>query len=112
MRTPSGPPPLLERWVEAWIGSDSSTPYVIGDLREEYVERRGCGAGPGAAAWYLLQGVRVAVRLRWGRRGRPSPGRAALSPDGLVTDLRQAVRVPSSTVASSLVISALNSGLL
>jgi predicted permease len=92
MRTPSGPPPLLERWVEAWIGSDSSTPYVIGDLREEYVERRGCGAGPGAAAWYLLQGVRVAVRLRWGRRGRPSPGRAALSPDGLVTDLRQAVR--------------------
>ena len=86
------PPELLERWVAAWIGRDPSTPYVIGDLREEYAARRIHGRALRAGAWYLLQGARVAARMRWERRHRPRAARAPTARDGLASDLRQGAR--------------------
>ena len=92
MRPPSGPPALLERWVEAWLGRDPATPFVVGDLREEYAVRRDRGSAVGAAAWYLSQGARVAARLRWERRRRPGPPRPPVARDVVAADLRQAAR--------------------
>jgi predicted permease len=92
MTKPAGPPAALEHLVEAWMGSDASTPYVIGDLREEYAARRTRHSSFRVTAWYLAQGARVAARLRWERRRRPRPGPASSGHGGLATDLRQALR--------------------
>jgi len=89
---PAGPPAFLERLVEAWIGDDASTPYVIGDLREEYAARRGRRSSLWAAAWYLAQGARVAARVRWERRRRARRGGPPPVRDGLASDVRQALR--------------------
>ena len=82
---PPAPPSFLERLVGALLGDDPSTPYVIGDLREEYRART---RGPLAWIWYASQGLRLAFRVRWERRRR-----ATLPPgDRMTTDLRQALR--------------------
>ncbi|HUF77273.1 MAG TPA: ABC transporter permease [Longimicrobiales bacterium] len=92
MSTRRRPPELLERWVEAWIGQDSSTPYVIGDLREEYAARSARGGRAPDALWYLVQGARVAARVRWERRRRPRAAAAPVARDGLMADVHQARR--------------------
>jgi putative ABC transport system permease protein len=92
VKQPVGPPALLERWVGAWLGRDPSTPYVVGDLREEYVARVGRGSAVTAAAWYLAQGARVAARLRWERGSRPGSPRPPVARDGIAADIRQGVR--------------------
>jgi putative ABC transport system permease protein len=78
--------------VQAWLGRDASTPYVIGDLREEYASRRRRGSALRAAAWYLVQGAGVSARLRWERRRRPQGTPPPVARDGLATDLHQAFR--------------------
>lgn len=92
------PPAWLERLVAALLGSGASTDFILGDLREEFrdlVRRR---SRPRACAWYLLHGVRVAVRVRLEPRrpGPPVPGRPftrrADPKDVVTTDLRQSAR--------------------
>jgi putative ABC transport system permease protein len=90
--TPTRPPGFLEHWVEAWIGRDPSTPYVIGDLREEYVARSAGSGRARATLWYLAQGARVAARLRWERRKRPRAAAPPVARDGVVADVHQALR--------------------
>jgi len=92
MRTPFLPPSVLERWVRAWIGRDPSTSYVLGDLREEYDARRERSSAASAATWYLIQGARVAGRLRWERRRHLPSDTSPPRRDGLATDVRQALR--------------------
>ena len=91
MKHEQRPPERLEGWVESWIGRDASTPYVIGDLREEYAARRSRHGAVRAAGWYLAQGARVAARVRWERRRRPL-SRAPVARDGLAADVHQALR--------------------
>ena len=92
MSTKSRPPELLERWVETWIGRDASTPYVIGDLREEYAARSTESGRSRTTLWYLLQGARVAARVRWERRRRPQTVATPVARDGLVADVHQGLR--------------------
>ena len=92
MSTRSTPPALLERWVEAWIGREPSTPYVIGDLREEYASRRARSGRLRSHLWYVVQGARVAARVRWERRRRPRAAAAPVARDGVVADVHQALR--------------------
>jgi putative ABC transport system permease protein len=87
-----GPPALLERCVEACIGRDASTLYVLGDLREEYLAMRSRHSGVTAGALYVLEGTRVAVRLRWERRHRPRTGGSPAARDGVFGDVRHALR--------------------
>jgi putative ABC transport system permease protein len=84
------PPHFLERLVTAWLGRSASTPFVIGDLREDYRAVRTRRSAMGAAAWYLVEGARVAARIRWERVPTIEP--SLVSGDRMGTDLRQAVR--------------------
>ena len=64
------PPPSLERLVAVLLGAHPSTPYVIGDLREDFRSLRKRRSAPFAVLWYLVQGLRVAARVRLARRPR------------------------------------------
>lgn len=87
------PPAWLERLIAALIGPGASTRYIIGDLREEY--RGVCGRGPTFVArlWYVVQGVRVAARVRLQRRHTArAHGRSSYFQDIVRTDVRQSIR--------------------
>jgi putative ABC transport system permease protein len=74
------------------VGDDPTTPFVIGDLREDYLPVRVRAGALLAALWYLAQGVRLAVRLRWERRARGGEPAGRPSLDRLAIDLKQAAR--------------------
>lgn len=95
------PPALLERLTASLLGRDASTPFLIGDLREDYRAVRARRAAPLAVAWYLLEAARLVVRLRWEeRRGRLPDAERRRSPptppssrgDRMRIELRQAAR--------------------
>ena len=93
------PPTHLERLVARLLGNDASTPYVIGDLREDFRSLRARRSAPAATLWYLAQGVLLAVRVRWERLGRRAGAagprahhHASRHGYSMKTDLRQAVR--------------------
>ena len=95
----TSPPPPLERLIRSLLGERASTPFVIGDLREEYRAVRSRRPALFAVVWYLVQGLAVAARTSWTRRREGGRAARALSParggglvDGVSTDLRQALR--------------------
>ncbi len=93
-----GPPSWLERVVKGLLGSGASTPFILGDLREEFRALSARRSRAVACVWYAVQGVRVAVRLRLEPRrpGPAIPGRSYTRRgdlrDVVTTDLRQSVR--------------------
>ncbi len=95
----SCPPAPLERLLAAMLPPTPSTPFILGDLREEYRAARARSSAFRADMWYAIEAMRIAAHLRWEhRRTRCVPayaGRPAPSPDPgepMRTELRQATR--------------------
>ena len=92
------PPPSLERLVAALLGDHPSTPYVIGDLREDFRSLRERRSTPFAVLWYLVQSLRVVVRVRLARRPRMATLRPPVGAhwegfaDKLTFNVRYAIR--------------------
>lgn len=113
-------PPRPPRWAE-WLltrllGRHPSTPYLIGDLREEHAEiaRR---FGPLAAVWYPVVALTLGIRLALGRLGVPGAHQLAsprtrhpgdLMRNGLTLAFRSLTRRP---VVSGAVILTIGSAL-
>jgi putative ABC transport system permease protein len=98
------PPAIAERLLARLLGAERSTPYVIGDLREEYhavAVQRGVWL---ANAWYVVQTLRLGMRVRWERAREVRHDRDDCTHDGgsstpplppgdlMKTELRQALR--------------------
>jgi putative ABC transport system permease protein len=91
------PPVLMERVLALLLGAEPSTRFVIGDLREDYdavARQRGARL---ANAWYVVQAVRLGLRVRWERTRSRADDRESSSPslppgDVMNTELRQALR--------------------
>jgi putative ABC transport system permease protein len=97
MPRPPLPSPLLERLVARWLGAAASTPFLIGDLREEHAGLRRRWPAWLCTLWYLSQGLRLGARLRWEKaRTRIAPAPRSSPPrafgDLVSTELRQAAR--------------------
>jgi putative ABC transport system permease protein len=93
------PPRAAEALLRVLLGAEApSSPYVIGDLREEYAALRRARGWPVAALWYWWQAVATPVRIRLERRRTASPiqglsnRRTTSSGDTMRVELRQAVR--------------------
>lgn len=104
------PPAWLERLVEALLGSAASTPFILGDLREEFRALSLRRSRVAACTWYLTHGARVAVRVRLEPRrpgpavpGRPYTRRGDVR-DVMTTDLRQSARFLTRRPALSLAV--------
>ncbi|MGH7471033.1 MAG: ADOP family duplicated permease [Longimicrobiales bacterium] len=94
-------PPRLAEWLlRRLLGSEVSTEFVVGDLREEFQERWVRAAYVRAALWYWGQALRIAVRVRVERRKYraaswvQNEGRRGSSIVGEImqVELRQAIR--------------------
>ena len=93
---PELPPPFFERLLALVLGDESSTPYIVGDLREEYAAVVRARGQAYARLWYLQQTLRLAVRVRWERwrAEAVTDGSSRKLPAGdlMHTELRQALR--------------------
>jgi putative ABC transport system permease protein len=87
-------PRLMEALLARLLGAGGSASYIVGDLREEFaavVVRRGASY---ARVWYVVQVVRLSVRLRWERARDERAATARHLPPGdlMQTEMRQALR--------------------
>jgi predicted permease len=93
------PPAWAEAMLRALLPPAASVEFIVGDLREEYVDIRRSWPTVVAAMWYAGVALRTGVRGRWERR---QSGRAAvrdsrggtpkIGADGMRVELRQAAR--------------------
>jgi putative ABC transport system permease protein len=100
MRIFESPPRSAERVMRALIGSQPSSTFVVGDLREEYDGVRRRWRGVAAWLWYSVVAVRIGLRFWWERQG--VEGRAApvargqrastIAGDSMRVELKQALR--------------------
>jgi putative ABC transport system permease protein len=87
-------PAATERLLRAVLGNEPSTPFIIGDLREDYarvVRERGTSH---ATLWYAGEAIRIAARVRFERlRGTREHEQQHLpTSDIMNTEYRQALR--------------------
>ena len=95
-RTPELPRPHIERVVAFLLGHDPSTRFIVGDLREEFAAVCRARRRRQAALWYLVQVLRLGLRVCWERVRRRDADESSyrtLPPGDLMnTELRQALQ--------------------
>jgi hypothetical protein len=99
------PPRFAERLLRAVLPGGIRAEMIVGDLREEYVDRHAAGRAR-AVRWYLGTGVMIALNYLFRRPTRsarldpegpgttpsPPPSRWSIAMESFVHDLRYAAR--------------------